>query len=214
MRHDRVFDRNSSRYEEWFEKHPFVYKCELEALGRLVPAAKRSLEIGVGTGRYAAPLGMTHGVEPSNEMICYARKRGIQVVRGIGEQLPFQSDSFDVVLIVTTICFFENISAALNETARVLRRDGPLIVGMVNRTSPLGQHYQLHKDENVFYREATFYSVEEVVALLQSVGFSRFEFMQTVFHPLDQVTSREAVTEGFGQGSFVAIRAVNSGLIS
>jgi len=32
-------------------------------------------------------------------------KKGIEVVEGIAEDLPFDDESFDFVLMITTICF-------------------------------------------------------------------------------------------------------------
>ncbi len=36
-----------------------------------------------------------------------ARKRGIKVVEGMTEDLPFEDESFNFVLMVTTICFLD-----------------------------------------------------------------------------------------------------------
>jgi len=205
------FDKYTRRYEEWFEKHPFVYDAEVRALRKLIPPTGRSLEIGVGTGRFALPLRIIYGLEPSRLMAVYARQRGIKVVRGHGERLPFRTDSFDVLLIVTTICFFADTWTALQEAARVIRPRGHLIIGMVNRTSPLGLKYVEHKEESVFYREANFYSVEEVVQMLRATGFSRFKYTQTIFHDLEQVHQREEVLEGYNMGSFIGIDAEYTG---
>jgi hypothetical protein len=48
----------------------------------------------------------------------------------------------------------------------VLKPGGQAVVGLVDRDSPLGTKYQEHKTQHVFYREATFYSVAEVVSYL------------------------------------------------
>jgi hypothetical protein len=82
-----------------------------------------------------------------------------------------------------------------------------VLIGLVDRQSPLGQNYERRKAENVFYREATFYSTEEVVAVLRKVGFEDFTFRQTIFRPLEEIHQREPVQPGYGRGSFVAIRA-------
>ena len=41
-----------------------------------------SVEIGVGTGRFAFPLGIRSGLEPLAKMATIARDRGISVVEG------------------------------------------------------------------------------------------------------------------------------------
>jgi len=43
----------------------------------LLPWQGLGLEIGVGTGRFAAPLGIKVGVDPSMAMLAYAAERGV-----------------------------------------------------------------------------------------------------------------------------------------
>jgi len=54
---------------------------------------------------------MQVGVDPASEMVAHARDRGIDVVKGVAEALPVSpADTFDTALIVTTICFVDDIS--------------------------------------------------------------------------------------------------------
>lgn len=144
------------RYDEWFERHRAAYLSELLAVRVLLPWNGRGLEIGVGTGRFAGPLGVEFGIDPAVEMLGYARARGVCVVRAVAEALPFARAVFDYALIVTTICFVEDAAAMLAEAHRVLKPGGELVIGFIDRTSGLGQHYLDHQAENVFYREANF----------------------------------------------------------
>jgi hypothetical protein len=80
-------------------------------------------------------------------------------------------------------------------------------VGLVDRDSSLGAQYLERKDESVFYRSARFYTVTEIVDALSNVGFQRFDYRQTLFVPLSETRLSEPVRTGFGEGSFVAIRA-------
>ena len=59
------------------------------------------------------------------------------------------------------------------------------MIGFVDSTSMLGQHYLAHQAESVFYREARFYSVLEVEKLLADTGFVDFVWVQTLSKPLD-----------------------------
>jgi SAM-dependent methyltransferase len=83
-----VFDENAAAYDAWFDENPSIYRMELEAVRGFIPAIGEGLEIGVGTGRFALPLGITIGVEPSPRMAALARQRGIEVREGIAEALP------------------------------------------------------------------------------------------------------------------------------
>lgn len=211
MAHVMPFNRHTDRYEEWFEEHANAYTAELRALRLLLPRTGRGLEIGVGSGRFASPLGLRLGVDPSGRMAAIAREKGIQVAIGTGERLPVKSGSLDYILIVTTICFFDDILQALREAARALRQRGSIIIGLIDKTSELGRFYQAHKEENVFYREATFYSVEDVLYVLEEIDFKEFSFAQTLFSALNRIDESEPVREGFGEGAFVVIRGVYNG---
>lgn len=201
------FEEHTERYEAWFERHEAVYRSELAALRRLLPTVGYGLEIGVGSARFAAPLGLQVGVDPAGDMLAYARERGIDVVKGVAEHLPFVDGAFDTALIVTTICFVDDIPTTLAEADRVLDSEGRLVIGYIDRDSPIGEVYQRTQADNPFYREATFVSTDELVEALRSAGFSDFEFVQTIYRWIDDVEDMEPVEEGYGEGSFVGIRA-------
>jgi tRNA G46 methylase TrmB len=52
------FETHPQRYEAWFGKHEAAYISELLALRPFVPWEGWGIEIGVGSGRFAAQLGM------------------------------------------------------------------------------------------------------------------------------------------------------------
>ena len=202
------FEKFAYRYEDWFEKNKFVYKSELLAVREQLPKSGEGIEIGVGSGRFAGPLGIKIGIEPSGKMRKIAQGKGIKVVDGIAEALPFDNSQFEFALMVTTICFLDDIETAFRETYRVLKPGGCLIVGFIDKNSPIGKLYQQHKKNSVFYRVAIFYSVDEVISYLKKANFKDFNFNQTIFHDLTQIRDIEPVKEGYGEGSFVVIKAI------
>ena len=164
------------------------------------------MEVGVGTGRFAEPLGIKIGVEPSKRMREIAQKRGLKVLDGVAEEVPFDDSQFDFVLMVTTICFVDDINRALLETHRILSHGGFLIIGFVDRNSMVGQTYLSRQSENVFYKDAIFFSVGELVDIMDQTGFVNLTFNQTIFKTLSDITRDEPVKTGYGEGSFVVIR--------
>ena len=199
------FEKYLDQYEKWFIANRYAYLSELEAIRRHLPPNGRGLEIGVGSGLFAAPLGIFYGVEPSAKMRTLAVNRGINVVDGVAEELPFEDNSYDYGLMITTICFVDDLKRSIQEAYRVIKSGGKLIIGMVDKDSRIGKLYRKFQHKNVFYRWATFYATTDVVDLLKEVGFIRFYFTQTIFKKLDQINKQEEVREGFGSGSFVVV---------
>lgn len=204
------FDAHHQRYDAWFEKHEAAYVSELLALRPFVSWEGRGVEIGVGSGRFAAPLGLQVGVDPSIEMLTRAQARGIEVVQGTAEALPFADDSFDHALVVTTICFVDSPALMLAQARRILKPDARLVIGFIDRESALGQAYLAHQAESVFYREATFYSSAEVGSLLVAGGWSIRAWAQTLVTPLAALCDIEPLRPGTGSGAFVVVQASNA----
>ena len=124
------FEEHREEYEQWFVLNRFAYQSELDAVRQLLPEGK-GLEIGVGSGLFAAPLGIEFGVEPSPKMLELAKQRGIKVIRGIGEQLPVRNASLDFALMVTTVCFLDNVMQGFREAQRILKPGGHFLVGFI-----------------------------------------------------------------------------------
>jgi SAM-dependent methyltransferase len=204
----QAFDKHVNEYEQWFVDHPLAYVSELHAVRDLLPKEGSGVEIGVGTGRFAAPLGIRRGIEPSKPMADLARRKGIEVTSGVAEKLPFADGEFDFALMVTTVCFLDDLDLAFCEAHRVLRPGGPFIIGFINAESPLGREYLKRKDKSAFYKDATFYSVKEIVEHLAKAGFSDFAFRQTLFGNPGDREKADPVKEGHGEGSFVAVRGI------
>jgi len=201
------FEKYSEKYEDWFEKNKFVYESEIQAIKELFPKVKKSIEIGVGSGKFAVPLGIKIGVDPSPRMRKVTEQKGIKVINAVAEELPFKNSQFELVLMVTTICFVDNLNLAFREAYRILKLGGYLIIGFVDKDSSLGKLYQQHKENSLFYKIATFYSTKEVVYNLSKLGFKEFDFRQTIFHSLNEIKNIESAKEDYGEGSFVVIRA-------
>ena len=201
------FEEYTVEYEKWFERNKYTYRSELLAVKSLLPLKGKGLEIGIGSGRFAKPLNIRFGVDPSVKMSDLADEIGLKTIRGIGENLPVKNEYFNYVLMVTTICFLYDINKTLIEVYRILKNNGNIIIGFIDKNSNLGQLYQKNKHKSVFYKNANFLSVNEVTAYLKNAKFTDFYFCQTIFKPLDEIIREEPVKNGYGLGSFIVIKA-------
>ena len=201
------YDRHAANYDAWFSKNRFAYESELVAVRRMLPTQGLGVEIGVGTGRFASALGVSLGVEPSAAMRKIARERGVAVIGAKAEELPFPDGCFDYALMVTVICFFDDVRKAFQEAFRALNVSGTLVVSFIDRASLFGKQYDERKKETVYYSEAVFHTAGEVRGCLEEAGFRSFSFCQTIFGNPVEMKEPDPVLEGHGEGCFAVIRA-------
>lgn len=132
----------------WYERRvlPALIGCAcgakpiMKQRAKVVPRAEgRVLELGVGGGLNLAfydpaKVSSVSGVDPSPELRARAaaapRADGLTVdLRpGTAEALPFDDESFDVVVCTFTLCSVQDPAAALAEARRVLKPGGRLLV--------------------------------------------------------------------------------------
>lgn len=210
MNQVNIFNENVEAYEAWYEKYPEVYLSEVAAIKEQflkLPENIKGLEVGIGTGKFAQILGIKEGVEPSNEMASIARKRGLEVVNGNAENLPVKDLNFDFVLFIT-ICHLNSAKSAFKEACRVLKPKGSIIIGFIDKDQKIGKAYEENRMRSTFFRYANFYSVIQVTKLLKEAGFKDLEYNQTLFGNLEEIKEVQLPKKGFGEGSFVVIKAV------
>ncbi|MDP8216823.1 MAG: methyltransferase domain-containing protein [Candidatus Kaelpia imicola] len=200
-----VFDRYYKKYDNWYDKNKSAYLSELKAVRKVLPKSGKGLEIGVGTGQFAHALGVTIGIDPSRNMLKIAEERGVDVRLGYGEYLPFEDSHFDYVTIIISLCFVKDPKRVLEEVKRVLKDNGKIIIGILDKNSFLGKFYQ--KKKSLFYKKASFFSTKDVTDLLDIVGFNKFDCYQTIFDLPDKIRSIEEPQKGFNRGGFVVVSA-------
>jgi 2-polyprenyl-6-hydroxyphenyl methylase / 3-demethylubiquinone-9 3-methyltransferase len=108
------------------------------------PRGKRGLDVGCGGGLLAeefAKLGCrVTGVDPSEPSLetarAHAEREGLEIeyVVAVGEQLPFDDDSFDFVYCCDVLEHVDSVDRTIAEAARVLRPGGVYIYDTINRT--------------------------------------------------------------------------------
>jgi len=197
-----LFDLYYEDYEKWFEKHQEIYEEEVKTIKSLLPEG-RGMEVGIGSGRFAAPLGIKFGIEPSKKMAEIARKRGLEVVETTAEKMDFNSE-FDFILMVTTICFVKDPLKTVQNCYRALKKGGYLLVAFVDLNSPLGRMYEKNKHRSKFYAPATFFTKEDIINLMKKTGFRNFECKENLYG--DSLESLKFEINDCNGGAFKVVR--------
>lgn len=200
-----VFDQYVKEYENWYDEHNEVYQSEILAIRnqlQKLPENIRGIEVGLGTGRFAQPLGIKEGIEPSESMAEMARKRGIEVMKAVGERLPYADMQFDFVLFVT-LCYLDDIRSSFAEAHRVLKRDGAIITAFLDKEQSIARAYKERGERSKFFAGAHFYKPEFIQKVLLESGFKNVDFIQTLFGNLEDIRQLQSPEAGYGKGSFV-----------
>lgn len=205
------FDSLAKEYDAWFEEDgKLIFAVEVKALQEVLPLLPKPwLEVGVGSGRFAQALGIEAGIDPSSKLLRMARKRGINVFLGRGEEELFNEESFGTVFLIVTLCFVDSPLEVLKQANCILMPGGKIVLGLVLQESPWGKFYQSKKLEgHRFYKYATFYSYQEVERLLIDSGFAIEKVVSTLFQKPAEVKEIEAPQVGFsGDAGFTIIVA-------
>lgn len=201
------FDKEPAVYDSWYDRRKAEYESEIEAVRALVPSDGMGVEIGVGTGRFAAPLDVRIGVDPSIPMLLYAAKRDTIVVAGAAEALPFRDGMFDFALMVTTLCVVDDAKLSVAEAYRVIKRGGCFVLGFLDSASRFGKEYVRQCAHSPFCSGGRFHSAVEIDTALIEAGFKQFSYVQTLFRPLEESRKVEPYRQGYGDGLFVVARA-------
>jgi SAM-dependent methyltransferase len=152
----RAFDRIAPVYDETREP------LDPESLSALARAFERAgcahlLEVGVGTGRIAAPLA-AHGfrlvgLDASTAMLARARDKSLpRLVRGDAYRLPFRDGSVDATYFAHVLHVLETPRRALAEAARVSRRHVYALLLERFRRTPEGEVDPGESDEHLQLR--------------------------------------------------------------
>lgn len=140
------FDTIADEYDDSLPAHVVAHylRKRAEFVASICPSGK-VLDVGCGTGVLASRLANAGydvtGVDPSSGMLDVLRERdpSVTAVRGSGTQLPFDDDSFDLVLCVAVMHHIADpadVRKTLTEMVRVSRPDGRVLIWDHNPRNP------------------------------------------------------------------------------
>jgi ubiquinone/menaquinone biosynthesis C-methylase UbiE len=185
------FDRIASGYDEWYRTKTGQYVDRVEkwlVFSMMRTRSGKALDLGCGTGN--CPLELLKrgfdviGLDASEGMLEVARSKGLNCVKGDAYELPFEDETFDLVLSVTMFEFIHEPERALREIHRVLKPGGEVVIGTMNGRSAW---FIFKRLKSLFaetaYRYARFYTPGELERLLGMTGFEEIESAGAIFLP-------------------------------
>ncbi len=168
----------------------YLYEINLNYIIENTREKDKILDVGCGTGKYLVELSkkdrICYGIDPLLEIsLNEANKRAeeekvnINLIQGVGENIPFSPKFFDMVLCLSTLQHVNNPDKTLSEIKRVLVDNGILLISV-----PLGKNI-FNFFRNIFkpkYFTHSF-SIKELRTLIKKNGFDILQIKGYGFFP-------------------------------
>ncbi|MBF0398874.1 MAG: methyltransferase domain-containing protein, partial [Desulfobacterales bacterium] len=172
-----IFNLNDAEsYDNWYNKpeNKFIYELENKLMvDMLEPMHGCSiLDIGCGIGLnfsilFEKGLKVT-GIDPSQPMLDLASnkwKNRVDLHHGFAEDLPFDDNSFNYAVLITSLEFVDDPLKALEEACRVAK--DKIFLGVLNRYAIKGIKRRLKGlFTETIYNKARFFSIWELKQMI------------------------------------------------
>lgn len=155
--------------------YPNVVKLELCTFLEPLSNEASVLDLGAGTGMmsefaYRCNSKLKYvAIDPSAGMLKYTPEY-LDTHIGVAELLPFEDNSFDLILMGESLHHFENPELALEEVRRVLNKNGKLFIYDFDKSTFFGG--AIYQMEKLLGEPAHFYEPSELKKILERYGFS------------------------------------------
>jgi ubiquinone/menaquinone biosynthesis C-methylase UbiE len=199
----------AAAYDAWYASLVGQRVLEAEALcvsAVLAEAGRPWVEVGCGSGRVGQAVGVELGIDPAAELLRLAHARLPNVARGVAERLPLADASIGAVMAVAVVEFLVDPPVALREIRRVLVPGGLFALGFLPAAGPWANRYRLDADRgDELFREAHFYTSDELSALARAEGFGVCTIRSALFEPPEVIPSLRVETAPLPNAGFVVL---------
>lgn len=177
-----VYKGSKEQIERLYQRYRFAYQyCK----------GKDVLELACGAGQGLGYLAETakrvvgNDIDEKNLRFArrqYSGRQEIEISRFDAQDIPFEDNSFDVVILYEAVYYLEDTNRFVDEAHRILRDNGMLIICTANKDWP---------DFNPSPHSVRFFSVPELTSLLKRKFFD-IEFFGGF--PTDSKGTKDALT--------------------
>lgn len=141
-------------------------------LGTLLQLASRHVTKGKIIGVEISPA----MVKAAKELNAKAVRAGrMEIIQADANSLPFENDQFDKVFAVNVVYFWEDLTETVNELCRIIKPGGIIALYLAPRI--LLEDMKKHR-----FGAFTMHAAEDVVAVLQPLGFNPVLVEETESH--------------------------------
>lgn len=141
---------------------------------KLLPKQASILDLGAGTGvmsefAYACRDDLYYvAVDPAEGMLKFSPEY-LQTYKATAEALPFDAESFDMIFMGESLHHFQDVDKALQETVRVLKKEGRLFIYDFDVSTFMGK--SICRGEKLLGEPGNFFRPEALKKKLESYGF-------------------------------------------
>ena len=217
---EQIFDDWPERYDNWFETPigKVIKEFEVDlAMDMLGPGpGQYILDAGCGTGIFTeyflAAGAKIKGLDLSEPMLMRAAKKfkdkDFSYLPGDITRLPFENETFDKAISVTSIEFIEDGKKAVDELFRVVKQGGSVLVATLNSLSPwAARRTEQGKKGHPIFKSAIFRSPEEMLALAPGIAG---EYRTCIHFAKDEDPGKardiEESSKGLNSGAFLMVK--------
>ncbi len=152
----KMKNSQAKNYLKFYEKSPGreIFRKELKIIESRLGDCKHLLSVGCGPAVFEGKLKALHdemeivGLDASREMLELAPE-SIDRVYGDGQSMNFNDETFDCILYLTSLEFIDDYKKAIKESKRVIKRNGKILVMMLNPASDYFAEKYSNKDSYI-----------------------------------------------------------------
>lgn len=183
---EKQYNNFNQTYSSTRDIHDYICDQDFYQMLKINLTGKKVLDIGCGNGNDIKKInnlgGTAVGVEPSINFIKEGLDQGLEIIEGVGESLPFEDDSFDLVISKYAIQTSSQAKKCLDEAARVLEPKGTLHILVKH---PIRQFLEKKKyskgPANYFKQEITTSIIYDGLITLQEPSHGMEDYLNADF---------------------------------